>query len=82
VEKNSPKFFATSVIFKNLPKENNRPNKRKFAQSGHPAYFDLWYENKPSGNPDSLSTGLHVIAELAQKLPSLDLNIRRQALKK
>jgi hypothetical protein len=53
VEKNSPKFFATSVIFKNLPKENNRPNKRKFAQSGHPAYFDLWYENKPSGNPDS-----------------------------
>jgi hypothetical protein len=43
VEKCSLKIRATSVIFKKLPKVNNRPHRRKFAQSGHPDGVNYLY---------------------------------------
>jgi hypothetical protein len=35
-KKNIPKFRATSVIFKKTSQRKQSPNRRKFAQSGHP----------------------------------------------
>jgi hypothetical protein len=37
VGKGRTKNYTPSVIFKKMLKENNRPKRRKFAQSGHPA---------------------------------------------
>jgi hypothetical protein len=34
--KSTLKILASFVIFKEPPRKNNRPNWRKFAQSGHP----------------------------------------------
>jgi hypothetical protein len=35
--------WASSVVFKKMPKENSRPNGRKFAQSGHPGWVKRTY---------------------------------------
>jgi hypothetical protein len=37
VGKSTPTIWFTSAIFKELPKVNNHPYRRKFGQSGHPA---------------------------------------------
>jgi hypothetical protein len=39
--KKSPKFWATSAIFKNTVQCKQSPIGRKFAQSGHPAPVSL-----------------------------------------
>jgi hypothetical protein len=44
-KKSSPKFCATSVLFKPLPKVNKPPSGRKFAQSGHPDHTDRFPQN-------------------------------------
>jgi hypothetical protein len=36
--KSNPQNWAISVIFKKLPKANNSPKGKKFAQSGHPGF--------------------------------------------
>jgi hypothetical protein len=38
VEETSPKIFATSVIFKKTNRSKQSHKRRKFAQSGHPAF--------------------------------------------
>jgi hypothetical protein len=36
IEKSSPEVLATFVIFKKTVQRKHSPNRRKFAQSGHP----------------------------------------------
>jgi hypothetical protein len=72
MEKSRPKLRATAVLKKNCPKENNRPHRRKFTQSGHPAPIPNFYLFSVSGERRRVARFFlvqHTKTEKITKLP-------------